>query len=178
MNITKVYRRHVNDLDAETRAVVDGHEDPFNFPGLSFSVTSQQSRDINGQHQAIIIAGSGMCSGGRVVHHLKHNLWRTDSVVIFVGYQANGTLGRQILQRPAHVKIDQQQVAVKARLYTINGLSAHADQAALVDWLSYTGKAKIMLNHGEPEAMLALQKILHEKTRIVDIASPQQYQLW
>lgn len=177
VNITKVYRRHTNDLDAETRAVVEEREDPFNFPGLSFSVTSQQSREINGQHGVIIIAGSGMCNGGRVIHHLKQNLWRKDSVVVFVGYQANGSLGRQIIKRPTRVNIDHQPVAVKARLYTINGFSAHADQAALTAWLAHTGQAKIMLNHGEPEAMEVLEKVLLEKGRKVAIALPQQYNL-
>ena len=175
INITRVYRRHVDDLDAATRAVVEARDDPFNFPGLTYSVTTQQSREINGQHGAIIIAGSGMCTGGRVVHHLKHNLWRADSAVIFIGYQASGTLGRQIIQRPPHVRIDNEPVAVTARIYTINGFSAHADQTGLQQWLSTTGHANILLNHGEKEATRIFADLLESQGRRVDIARAQSY---
>lgn len=171
-NITRVYRQHAVDLDDATRAVFAAHDDPFRFDGLTTCTSGQDSRAINGKDRVIIIAGSGMCNGGRVVHHLKHNLWRSDTAVVFIGYQARGTLGRHIVDGAPKVTIDHEPIAVQARVFTINGFSAHADQAALLDWLSATDQAHIVLNHGETTASSTLAGLLTARGRSVEVAAP------
>jgi metallo-beta-lactamase family protein len=102
---------------------------------------------------AIIMAGSGMCTGGRVRHHLKHNLWRAESSIVFVGYAASGTPARQIIDGAKDVNILGEQIAVRARIYTINGFSAHADQAELLAWQKQTAAKRTFLVHGEEQTM-------------------------
>jgi len=172
INITRVYEHHQEDLDDETRALLKAHDDPFSFPGLTTCSSSEQSRAVNGKDGVIIIAGSGMCNGGRVVHHLKHNLWRADTAVIFVGYQAVGTLGRRIVDGAPTVTIEHEPIAVNARTFTINGFSAHADQAALTGWLASSAPAHIVLNHGETNASAALAELLAAQGRSVEVANP------
>lgn len=172
INLTEVYRRHIPDLDAETQSLMAQGVDPFNFPGLHNTVTGEQSKLINNQNQVTIMAGSGMCQGGRVVHHLKHNLWRTDSSVVFVGYQARMTLGRAIVDGAKTVHIFGEPIAVKARILTINGFSAHADQATLLQWLAGTDKARIILNHGEEGAAQNLARELVQQGRQAEVVEP------
>jgi metallo-beta-lactamase family protein len=172
INLTKVYEHHIHDLDENTRALVKAHDDPFRFDGLTQCLSPGQSQLINGQSGVVIIAGSGMCTGGRVVHHLKHNLWRSDSAVVFIGYQANGTLGRRLVDGAKKVTIEHEPVRVNARRFTINGFSAHADQAGLLQWLGHTGNARIILNHGEPAASSILAGLLQDAGRTVEVAKP------
>jgi metallo-beta-lactamase family protein len=106
---------------------------------------------------AVIMAGSGMCTGGRVRHHLQHNLWRPESSVIFVGYAATGTLARRIIDGATKVRLWGEEIAVRAVVHTINGFSAHADQQELVAWHQQTGQPKTtFLVHGEEPAMQQL----------------------
>jgi len=170
VNITRVYDHHPDDLDDETRAVFAQHKDPFYFPGQISISSPEQSKGLNGRDGIIIIAGSGMCNGGRVVHHLKHNLWREDSAMVFVGFQAQGTLGRRIVEHAPNIMIDREPVVVKARTFTLNGFSAHADQSGLVSWLTPTGRARIVLNHGEPDASAKLAEVLKARGRNVQVA--------
>jgi len=172
INLTEVYRRHIPDLDAETKSLMAQGVDPFSFPGLRNSVTGEQSKLINNLNQVTIIAGSGMCQGGRVVHHLKHNLWRAESSVVFVGYQARMTLGRAIVDGAKKVHIFGEPIAVKARIFTINGFSAHADQETLLQWLAGTDKARIVLNHGEEGAANNLARELVQQGRQAEVAEP------
>jgi metallo-beta-lactamase family protein len=172
INITRAYQQHSDDLDDETRAFFARRSDPFAFPGLQSCTSSEQSRAINGQNGVIIIAGSGMCNGGRVIHHLKHNLWREDSAIVFVGYQAHGTLGRRIVDGAPEVEIEHEPIRVQAKTYTINGFSAHADQAALQGWLATSDPAHIVLNHGETDASAVLADLLRQAGRSVDVAKP------
>jgi metallo-beta-lactamase family protein len=172
INLTEVYRRHIPDLDTETKSLMAQGIDPFNFPGLRNTVTGEQSKLINNLNQSTIIAGSGMCQGGRVVHHLKHNLWRADSSVVFVGYQARMTLGRAIVDGAKKVHIFGEPIAVKARIFTINGFSAHADQETLLQWLAGSGRARIVLNHGEEGAAQNLTKKLIQQGRQAEVAEP------
>ncbi|MCX5973246.1 MAG: hypothetical protein NTU59_00945 [Coprothermobacterota bacterium] len=172
INLTEVYRRHIPDLDAETKSLMAQGVDPFNFPGLRNTVTGEQSKLINNLNQVTIMAGSGMCQGGRVVHHLKHNLWRAESSVIFVGYQARMTLGRAIVDGAKKVHIFGEPIAVKARIFTINGFSAHADQETLLQWLAGTDKARIVLNHGEEGAANNLARELVQQGRQAEVAEP------
>jgi metallo-beta-lactamase family protein len=127
-------------------------------PNLSFSQTADQSRAINAMESgAIVIAGSGMCTGGRIIHHLKHNLWRPDAHVIIAGYQAPGTLGRQLVDGKESVKIWGERIAVRARIHTVGGLSAHADQQGMLDWYAhFENKPPVLLVHGESKAMQVL----------------------
>jgi metallo-beta-lactamase family protein len=113
-----------------------------------------------------------MCQAGRVVHHLKYNLWRENCAVVFIGFQAQGTLGRKIVDGMKTVNIDREPVMVKARINTINGFSAHADQPALMNWLATTNPGRIVLNHGEPAASQVLADKLSELKRTVEVAKP------
>ena len=113
---------------------------------------------------AIIIAGSGMCSGGRIKQHLKHNVWRSDCHVIISGFQARGTLGRKLVDGAKHITLWGESVRVAAKVHTIGGLSAHADQTALKNWYSnFNNRPRLVLVHGEPEAQECLSKVLQSE---------------
>ncbi|MEA3356063.1 MAG: MBL fold metallo-hydrolase [Candidatus Bipolaricaulota bacterium] len=151
---TRIFSRYPEYFDSEGQEVFSHSPTPFDFPPLSYSQTTLESRQINAQRGgAIIIAGSGMCSGGRIIHHLKHNLWREKSGIVFVGYQARGTLGRQIIEGANRVKIFGEEIQVRAQRWTVNGFSAHADQGILLDWLGKTEAENIFLLHGEEESL-------------------------
>jgi len=177
ISITEAYERHLRALNPELLAGLGRGEEPFEFPGVEFTPSTEDSRAINRwQSGSIIVAGSGMANGGRIIHHLRHNLWRPDCSVIFVGYQAIGTPGRAIVDGAKSVKIFGEEVAVRAHVYTIGGLSAHADQRGIVDWLRTSGEAQVLLVHGEPQSLDTLagvvQKELGRKTTIVDPETP------
>lgn len=132
-------------------------DDPFAPPRLRFTKLSSDSRAINNIHSgAVILAGSGMANGGRVIHHLAHNLQRPESSVIFVGFAAQGTLGRRIIDGAKEVRILGDEVAVRAHIYTINGFSAHADRSDLIAWRAKAESPRTFLVHGELKAMEAL----------------------
>ena len=106
---------------------------------------------------AIVIAGSGMCSGGRILHHLKHNLWRRECHVIMIGFQAEGTLGRRLVDGAERVRLWQETIKVEAKIHTVGGLSAHADQSGLLAWYGgFANRPPVCLVHGEPTAQHAL----------------------
>ena len=117
---------------------------------------------------AIIIAGSGMCTGGRIRHHLKHNLWRRNAHVIIVGFQATGTPGRALVDGAQVFRMAGEEIAVKAKIHTLGGFSAHASQSQLLDWVEgFKRKPKIYLVHGEPEAKRVLgDKLLERGWRV------------
>ncbi len=166
IRLTNVYRRHREFLHPYVRDLLDRGRDPFHFYGVQFTPTVEESKAINDiESGAIIIAGSGMCTGGRVTHHLRHNLWREESSVVFVGYQARGTLGRAIVDGAKRVRIYGEEVVVRARIYTINGFSAHADQAELLDWADAAKPDHVLLVHGENHALTALQAALRKRGR-------------
>jgi len=154
ISATEIMRRHLDGLRPEIAKLIRNGNDPFHFPGLHFTRESAESVAINNIHGgAIIMAGSGMCTGGRVRHHLQHNLGREDSSVVFVGYAAVGTLARHIIDGAKEVEIFGERIPVRARIYTINGFSAHADQADLLAWQKQTGAKRTFLVHGEEETM-------------------------
>ncbi|MRJ01828.1 MAG: MBL fold metallo-hydrolase, partial [Epsilonproteobacteria bacterium] len=144
---TKVYRKYREYLSPPCRE----REDPFIFPQLRFSTTTAASKRINSiPEKVVIIAGSGMCTGGRILHHLKHRIWNPKNSLIFVGYQAQGTLGRQIVDGASSIEIYGERVVVRAQVSTINGFSAHADQRELIQWISEAeGVQKLFIVHGE-----------------------------
>ena len=154
ISATEIFRHHPECFEPATAKLFEGGHDPFELPGLHFTRETAESVAINSIHGgAVIMAGSGMCTGGRVRHHLQHNLGREDSSVVFVGYAAVGTLARRIIDGAKQVSIFGEDVPVRARIYTINGFSAHADQAELLAWQKQTGAKRTFLVHGEEDTM-------------------------
>jgi metallo-beta-lactamase family protein len=162
---TEVYGRHWREYDREAQAAHARGGDPFALPNLHISRTSAQSAALNRiSSGAIIIAGSGMCEGGRIRHHLKHNVWRQGTHVLIIGFQAAGTLGRQLVEGARNIRLWGETIRVAARVHTIGGLSAHADQAGLLDWCrQIQGKPTVALVHGEPAARDALAEQLQQR---------------
>ncbi|HOS96376.1 MAG TPA: MBL fold metallo-hydrolase, partial [Deltaproteobacteria bacterium] len=149
---TEIFRKNRMYYDEEAMAIVKNGSDPFSLPDLHYCETSAQSMAINEYRgPAIVIAGNGMCTAGRIKHHLKHNLWREGASMVIVGFQANGSTGRKILDGYKSVKIFGEDVAVKAKVFTIGGFSAHADQNDLLEWVgNFTeSKPKVFVVHGE-----------------------------
>ncbi|MGD9164107.1 MAG: MBL fold metallo-hydrolase [Chromatiales bacterium] len=157
---TEVYAAHAQVYDRQARAAqrVDGSL--YDLPNLHFIRESEESMALNRVHAgAIIIAGSGMCTGGRIRHHLRHNLERRDAHVMIVGFQAAGTPGRALVDGARQIHMAGQELQVLAQVHTIGGLSAHADQQGLCEWYAaFRNRPKLMLVHGEPEASEALRQ--------------------
>jgi metallo-beta-lactamase family protein len=132
---------------------------------LHFTHSVEESQAINRMKSGVIImAGSGMCEGGRIAHHLKHNLWRPECSIIFAGFQAKGTLGRKIVDGMERVRVLGEDVAVRAKVYTIGGFSAHADQKELLEWLgSFSSKPEVFIVHGEENVALEFEGIVKER---------------
>ena len=127
----------------------------FNFPGLHLTETVDESKSLNEDHTPkVIISASGMCDAGRIRHHLKYNLWRADSAVVFVGFQSPGTLGRTLLDGVTSVKLFGEDVAVRAKVVNFQGLSSHADHDHLLDWISHFKEPlpqHVFVVHGDRE---------------------------
>ena len=134
---TRIFRdTDASCFDQETRALLAAGVDPITFPGLRVSVTSDESRLINTDTiPKVIISASGMCDAGRIRHHLKHNLWRKECTILFVGYQAVGTLGRALIDGIDGVKLFGEEIEVKAEIAQIGGMSGHADREGLLQWI-------------------------------------------
>ena len=165
--ITKVFRRHPDLFDAEMRRHLQIKESPFDFPGLKFTETTKESKEINTiKGTVVVIAGSGMCTAGRIKHHLVNHIARPESTIMFVGYQAVGTLGRRIVDGDPEVRILGVNYPVKARVVQIPGFSAHADRDELLGWLSSLPKPprKLFVVHGEAESAQRFAQYVHEKT--------------
>jgi metallo-beta-lactamase family protein len=164
---TKVYLAHSEYFDDEARnaaSIIKGGG-----IRLHFTSSTEESQAINRvKSGAIIMAGSGMCEGGRIAHHLKHNLWRPECSIVFTGFQARGTLGRRIVDGASRVHILGEEIAVRAGVYTINGFSAHADQKELLEWISsFTSMPEVFIVHGEENAALDFQALIQERLGLV-----------
>ena len=169
ISATEVFRENANLFDEETQALIERGDNPLEFPGLQFTRTADESKALNEKNEsAIIISASGMCEVGRIKHHLKHHLWDPNSTVLFVGYQAPGTLGRRIVDGEKVVRIFGEEIAVNARIEYIEGYSGHADQEWLMNFVySFINKPKhIFLVHGEPESQDVLKQKIQETTGI------------
>jgi len=156
ISATEVFRRNLDCFDDEAREYIKNGDNPLDFPGLQFSQTADDSKALNARtDNMIIISASGMCDAGRIKHHLKHNLWKKKSTILFVGYQAEGSLGRRLVDGVKRVKIFGEDITVNARIEMIDGFSGHADRDGLVDWLGkFTNKPKkIFIVHGEEDVM-------------------------
>lgn len=167
---TEIFCKFPSMYDEEAAEIHTQNEEAclFKFDGIYYTETAAESKLINEvDKNAIIISASGMCDAGRIKHHLKHNLWRPESTILFIGYQAEGTLGRRILEGERKVKIHGEEIAVNANIEVIDGFSAHADQKGLVDWVKhFSNKAKkIFLVHGETESLSTLAEVLREETK-------------
>ncbi len=152
---TETYARHSDVYDPEATKFRQQNGNPFMLPNLHMSRTAEESMAINRiRSGAIVIAGSGMCSGGRIKHHFKHNIWRQNTHVLIVGYQARGTLGRKLVDGAEQISLWGETVSVAAKIHTIGGFSAHADRDGLLNWYKqFKDRPAIALVHGEPEAI-------------------------
>lgn len=169
ISATEVFLENMDLFDDETQKIIKSGDNPLEFPGLKFTRTADESKELNEKNESsIIISASGMCEVGRIKHHLKHNLWNPNSTILFVGYQAPGTLGRKIVDGAKQVKIFGEDIAVNARIEYIEGYSGHADQEWLLNFVySFINKPKhIFLVHGEPEGQVVLKDKIEETTEI------------
>ncbi len=169
ISATEVFKENMNLFNEETQAIINSGDNPLEFDGLKFTRTADESKALNASNEsAIIISASGMCEVGRIKHHLKHHLWEPNSTILFVGYQAPGTLGRKLVDGEKKVKIFGEEIAVNARIEYIEGYSGHADQEWLMNFVySFITKPKhIFLVHGEPEGQKVLKSKLEESTDI------------
>jgi metallo-beta-lactamase family protein len=165
ISITEVFEQNPNLLDSEMKKLLSQEKSPFDFPELKMVRTTEESKQLNyltGSN--IIIAGSGMCTGGRIKHHLVNNITRQESTILFVGYQASGTLGRQIVNGAKSVRILGQYYPVQARIEQIHGFSAHADQNELIKWLSgfISPPRRLFITHGELDASQNLAGLIKD----------------
>ena len=169
ISATEVFKENMELFDIKTQELIQSGDNPLEFPGLRFTRTSQESKELNESNESsIIISASGMCEVGRIKHHLKHNLWNPKNTILFVGYQAPGTLGRKIVDGAKTVKIFGEEIAVNARVEYIEGYSGHADQEGLLNFVySFIKKPEhIFLVHGEPEGQKVLKEMIMQNTNI------------
>jgi metallo-beta-lactamase family protein len=171
---SRVYWKHPDRFDEEATRLRAGFRGMPPLPNLVLSESADDSRAINNiRGGAVIIAGSGMANGGRVLHHLRHNLPRSECHVVIVGFQAPGTLGRQLVDRLPEVRILGQRVRVAAQVHTLGGLSAHGDQAQLLRWYdSFRNRPPVFLVHGEVRAAEALALELRERGATATVTRP------
>ena len=147
---TQIYsEKRIEFFDEETAELIKQNINPLIFDDLILSVTADESRAINEDYSPkVILSSSGMCEAGRIRHHLKHNLWRENSTVLFVGYQSVGTLGRRLIEGASEVKLFGEEIVVRANVETLSGISGHADKNMLISWLSTLSPQKVFVNHG------------------------------
>jgi len=165
-SVTALYRRHHDLFDEQARALIDQGDGVMDFPDLHFTRSPEESRKLNDLWCcAVIIAASGMCTGGRILHHLRHNLWRHGTQVVIVGYQAKGSLGRRLVEGAKRVTIFGEPIIVRSRIHTLGGLSAHAGQSELIQWAgAYRNQQpRVFLNHGEDNPRAALAAALRQR---------------
>ena len=169
VSATEIFRNNTELFDYEVKEAMERGDNPLEFPGLQFTRTVEESKALNASNESsIILSASGMCEVGRIKHHLKHHIWNPNSTVLFVGYQAPGTLGRRIVDGEKSIKIFGDEVSVNARIEYIEGFSGHADQTWLLNFTSsfYTKPRHIFLVHGEEEGQEVLKEKIEEQSDI------------
>ncbi|NLU46587.1 MAG: MBL fold metallo-hydrolase [Syntrophomonadaceae bacterium] len=169
ISATQIFEKHSEYYDYEASQMIANGDHPLRLPNLKVALSQEESIRLNSvQGNTIIISASGMCDAGRIKHHLKHNLWRPECTILFVGYQAQGTLGRRIVEGEKLVRIHGEQVAVKADIRSIEAYSAHADQAGLLNWLKHfiTAPKGIFLVHGEEQGQQVLAELIRNELRV------------
>jgi metallo-beta-lactamase family protein len=180
VDITHVFEQYKRYLDKEARSLFERGESPFSFPGLRLVHSVAQSKAINSiRGSCLIMAGSGMCTGGRIKHHLVQNIHRKESMILFVGYQAKGTLGRLILDGTPEVRIHGKMYPVKAKIQQIQGFSAHADRDELLKWIGFlkSSPQQLFITHGEKSAAFSLAEAIKAKSRW-SVSVPEYLQEW
>ncbi|MBS4054538.1 MAG: MBL fold metallo-hydrolase [Thermaerobacter sp.] len=163
ISATEIFQQFKDYYDDDTKDLVKRDMSPFAYPGLRFTREVEESKALNNiAHACVIISASGMAEAGRIRHHLKHHLWRETSHILFVGYQAGGSLGRRIIEGAPTVMLFGEEIAVRAKIHVIDGLSAHADQAGLLGWLRAFGQSPqaVYLTHGEETSREVLAELL------------------
>jgi metallo-beta-lactamase family protein len=163
---TKIYLAHPEFFDAEASGHFTAKSNEHMH--IHFTASVEESQKLNKiRSGAVILAGSGMCDGGRIRHHFKHNLWRPECSIIFTGFQVKGTLGRHIVDGAKRVRVLGEEIAVRARIHTIGGFSAHADQGELLGWLgSFTTKPEVFIVHGEESVALQFEEVVRQKLQL------------
>ncbi|MDF2949421.1 MAG: fold metallo-hydrolase [Sedimentibacter sp.] len=162
---TEIFKNNANVFDSEARGYIMSGDNPLDFENLHFTQSAEESKALNlSVEPKIIISASGMCEAGRIKHHLKHNLWRKEASIVFVGYQAEGTLGRKLVDGEKIVKVLGESINVKAEIHNVEGFSGHADKIALLNWLrGFKEKPKtVFIVHGEEESKLNFAKEVKE----------------
>lgn len=172
---TEVFKRNRELFDEDAQALLSKGDDPFELPNLRYTLSVEESQAINSlEGPCIVISASGMCNAGRIKHHLKHNIWRPGASIVFVGYQSVGTPGRKIVEHASKITLFGEDVEVAARIYTINGFSAHAGQSQLLDWLkplvSGPSRPQVVLVHGEEKAQGVLADLIRKQYGISPLA--------
>lgn len=162
IRLTEVFNTHRDAYDEDARNILEDQGYLFDHPRFKFMIEAKDSMELNRQSGKVIISASGMCDAGRIKHHLKHNLWRPESTILFVGYQAEGTLGRLLMDGEKTVRIHGEEVSVKSRIESIPGYSGHTDREGLLRWISESGKisGKVFVVHGEADASMAFAETL------------------
>lgn len=166
---TEIFKQNANVFDDEARRCILDGDNPLEFENLHFTQSVEESKLLNASTEPkIIISASGMCEAGRIKHHLKHNLWKKESSIVFVGYQAEGTLGRKIIDGEKYVKVLGEEIRVNAQIHNVQGFSAHADKNALLDWIrGFEEKPKkVFLVHGEAEAKTSFAEEIERTLRL------------
>jgi len=161
---TQIYEKYHTELTQSCSDFLERDGSIFDFPYLHYTLDVHESMKINDEKErCIIIAGAGMCNGGRVWQHFKHRLWNKKNALVFVGYQVEGTLGRKIVDGAKIIQVYEEDIIVKAKVYTINGFSAHADQKELINWMkSFKQLDRIFIIHGEPKAQKHFRKEINK----------------
>src|SRR4030043_2160928 len=152
ISATEIFHRNPDCFDEETKGLLLGGEDPLELPQIKYTRTTEESKAINEDPRSgIIISASGMCDSGRVQEHPKQHLWRSESHIVFLGYQAEGTVGRRIVDGAETIRLFGEEIAVRAHVHTLGGFSAHADQKGLLEWFSHfrNPHLRVFVNHGE-----------------------------
>ena len=170
VDATEIFEKNIYDcFDEEAMAIVKSGINPLTFPGLCLAITSEESKAINfDEEPKVIISASGMCEAGRIRHHLKHNLWRPECTILFVGYQAQGTLGRALLEGVDEVKLFGEPISVRAEIMQLPGMSGHADRDGLIEWLAAFKKKpeKVFMVHGDDMSCEALAEYVNREMKI------------
>jgi len=169
ISATEIFKRNSDCFDQETKDLLSGGENPLEIPGIIYTRTTEESKAINEDPRpGIIVSASGMCDAGRIQHHLKHHLWREESHIVIIGYQAEGTVGRRMVDGAKTVKLFGEEIAVKAHIHTLGGFSAHADQRGLLDWLSriQNPRLEVFINHGEEKVSMGFAQLLRERFHV------------
>ena len=170
VDATEIFQKNIYEcFDDEAMRLVKEGKNPLTFPGLKLAVTSEESKAINyDEEPKVIISASGMCEAGRIRHHLKHNLWRPECTVLFVGYQAVGTLGRTLIEGATSVKLFGEEISVRAEIDKLPGLSGHADKDGLAEWLSNFSEKpdRVFVVHGDDMACEAFTDYVKREMKI------------